>query len=355
MKTLLKTLAFVLATATVAQAQDAHFSQFYETATLRNPALVGVFSGDYKIGATHRNQWSNIGTPFITTNVSAESRIIMFRETNDYLSVGVNAMFDKAGSVDFATNTFYGAVNYNKALGESRSTFLSVGLAGGYIQRSVDVSKMRFSSQYSNGVFDQNNTASAASLTGNVVKHFDAGAGISLNGSTGPRSNYYLGVAAYHLSKPSETFLSNEVANLYTRWNYSAGLNTMLGDATSLVLHGNYQHQGPSDQLIVGGLVRQAFGGREESNNRRLALGVGCFYRHQDAIIPTVRIEFSRLVVTGSYDVPVKGARFYTTGMNAFEISLFFRGLLPHRPENRLDCPRFENMLDEPVLMDRRR
>ncbi len=352
MKKILKSLLLLATSATAAQAQDAHFSQFYETATLRNPALVGVFSGDYKIGATHRNQWSNFGTPFVTTNVSAESRIIMFRETNDYLSVGVNALFDKAGSVDFATNTFYGAVNYNKSLGESHSTFLSVGLAGGYIQRSVDVSKMRFSSQYSNGVFDQNNTTSAALLTGNVVRHFDAGAGISLNGSTGPRSNYYLGVAAYHLSKPNETFVSNEVANMYTRWNFSAGLNTLLGDATSLVLHGNYQHQGPNDQLVVGGLVRQAFFGGDESNRRRMAIAAGCFYRHKDAIIPTVRIEFARIAVTGSYDIPVKGTRFYTTGMNAFEVSLFFRGILPHRPENRMGCPRFEGLLTDGTMLD---
>lgn len=352
MKKLLMTLLLISAAGSAVRAQDAHFSHFYETATLRNPALVGVFSGDYKIGATHRNQWSDFGTPFISTNVSAEGRVAVFRETNDYLSVGANVLFDKAGSVDFATNTFYGAVNYNKSLGEAHRTFFSVGLAGGYIQRSVDVSKMRFASQYNNGVFDPDNSASAASLTGNVVKHFDAGAGMSLNGSAGPRSNYYLGVAAYHLSKPTETFVSNEVANLHTRWNYSAGLNTMLGAATALVLHGNYQSQGPSSMLLVGGFVRQAFFATEEEARGRMAFAAGCFYRHKDALIPTVRVEFGRFAVAGSYDIPLKGARFYTTGMNAFEVSLFYRGTLSRRAENRLDCPRFDGMLMNGTMLD---
>ncbi len=342
----------LLCSASVAQAQDVHFSQFYETATLRNPALVGVFSGDYKVGATYRNQWSNFGTPFLTTNVSAESRVLVVRETNDYLSFGVNAMFDKAGSVDFSTNTFYGAVNYNKSLGEAHQTFLSVGLAGGYIQRSVDISKMRFSSQYSNGTFDQNNTASASTLTGNTINHFDLGGGISLNGAAGGASTYYVGIAAYHLSQPKESFMSSEVANLYTRWNFSAGWNMALGGTTSLVLHGNYQHQGPSDQIVVGGLLRNAFMTDDGDSYRRVAASAGCFYRHQDAIVPTIRLEYTRLTVTASYDIPVQGTRFYTTGMNAFELSLFFRGRLPRRAENRLNCPRFEGLLSNGTLMD---
>ena len=31
------------------QAQDIHFSQFYESTILRNPSLIGLFEGAYKI------------------------------------------------------------------------------------------------------------------------------------------------------------------------------------------------------------------------------------------------------------------------------------------------------------------
>jgi type IX secretion system PorP/SprF family membrane protein len=342
--------ALLVVLAHPALAQDAHFSQFYETATLRNPALVGVFSGDYKVGVVHRNQWSSMGTPFVTTNLAAESRIMILKETNDFLSFGINAQLDKAGSINFSTNTFYGAVNYNKSLGRDQSTFLSVGLAGGYIQRSVDVSKMRFASQYSNGTFDQNNTASAAAISGNVVQHFDLGAGVSLNGSMGKRVNYYAGVAGYHLSRPQETYLSQEVANLHTRWTGNAGVSVAFNNTLSMILHANYQWQDPNSELVAGGLLRGTFGTTSIDNpTKKMALAAGCFYRAGDAIIPTVRLEFSKLAVTGSYDVPVTSNRIYTTGMNAFEISLFFRGNWPKRPDNPMACPRFEGLLmDEP-------
>ena len=48
----LRTLALVLCTwcfVPGASAQDIHFSQFFETPLLRNPALAGIFTGDIRL------------------------------------------------------------------------------------------------------------------------------------------------------------------------------------------------------------------------------------------------------------------------------------------------------------------
>ena len=66
-------LAAVLYMSTT-QAQDIHFSQFYENGILRNPALTGIFSGDYKAGVNYRTQWSSISVPFQTMLATAEDR-----------------------------------------------------------------------------------------------------------------------------------------------------------------------------------------------------------------------------------------------------------------------------------------
>ncbi|MEO6832110.1 MAG: type IX secretion system membrane protein PorP/SprF, partial [Chitinophagaceae bacterium] len=86
-------------------AQDIHFSQFYENAILRNPALTGIFSGDYKVGVNYRTQWGNISNPFQTTIVSAEGRILVNREQADYLSYGLCVSYDHAGSINFNSLT----------------------------------------------------------------------------------------------------------------------------------------------------------------------------------------------------------------------------------------------------------
>ena len=85
-KCLLKISALLLAVS--ANAQDVHFSQFYENSIMRNPALTGIFSGDYKVGANYRTQWSNISVPFQTFLVSAETRVATNRAIGDYLSFG---------------------------------------------------------------------------------------------------------------------------------------------------------------------------------------------------------------------------------------------------------------------------
>src|SRR5579883_2000020 len=100
--------------ATKINAQDIHFSQFYEIAILRNPALTGIFSGDYKAGVNYRTQWSNIATPFQTALASAESRLRV--NTNDYLSYGISATYDRAGTINFNSLQVYPAINYNKYL-----------------------------------------------------------------------------------------------------------------------------------------------------------------------------------------------------------------------------------------------
>src|SRR3954467_773907 len=109
-----------------AKAQDIHFSQFYENAILRNPALTGIFSGDYKAGVNYRQQWSNISVPFTTVLASVESRILVNKEVGDYLSFGVAATYDRAGTINFNSMQIYPAINYNKALEDTHGSYLSL-------------------------------------------------------------------------------------------------------------------------------------------------------------------------------------------------------------------------------------
>ena len=54
--------------------QDVHFSQFYQTPLIVNPALTGVFSGDQRGIINYRNQWNDFA-PFTTSSISFDSKI----------------------------------------------------------------------------------------------------------------------------------------------------------------------------------------------------------------------------------------------------------------------------------------
>src|SRR5215218_9074098 len=105
--------------------QDIHFSQFFETPLLRNPALAGIFSGDLRIQAVYRTQWGSVTVPYQTGSVNAEYKLPM-GSSNDFLSIGGQVLYDKAGTVALTATHILPTVNYHKSLSEERNMYLSL-------------------------------------------------------------------------------------------------------------------------------------------------------------------------------------------------------------------------------------
>ncbi|MCB0700938.1 MAG: PorP/SprF family type IX secretion system membrane protein [Chitinophagaceae bacterium] len=329
-----------------ATGQDIHFSQFYENNIMRNPALTGIFSGDYKVGANYRTQWSNISVPFRTFLFSAETRVLINRELGDYLSFGVTGTYDRAGSINFNSMQVYPALNYNKSLEDRRNSYLSVGFTAGYIQRSIDFSKATFSSQYVNGSYSAENI-SGEDLNNVTIENYDVGAGVSINSSFGPQNmvNYYAGFSAYHLNKPKHTFKDdNALIVLKTKYSANAGFNWKINSYFGLVAHFNHYIQGTYKETIYGGLLSWKDGSELGSDFKLYA---GVFFRAKDAFIPTVKVDYEQYSLTLSYDVNTSTLQPATSGSGGYEISLFIRGNYNRRGQiaGSLRCPRFEHMM----------
>ncbi len=330
-----------------AKAQDIHFSQFYENAILRNPALTGIFSGDYKAGINYRNQWSSISVPFQTMLASVESRVTVNAETGDNFSFGITATYDKAGSINFNSMQIYPAVNYNKALEDKHQSYISVGFTAGYIQRSVDPSKMTFSSQYVGGRFDPNN-GSNEHITNVKNTYFDLGAGVSFNSSLGEYNNvnYYIGAAAYHINKPKAAFAPDQAyLRLHTKWNGNMGVQYLIDNEYSVTVHMNYSRQGTYQEAIGGVLL--SWRNMDAVSRTLFTIYGGVFHRLNDAWIPTVKLDYKNYSFTVSYDLNTSQLRTASQGMGGMEISIFSRGVLTKgiwaQDKNR--CPRFESMM----------
>src|ERR1700739_1244196 len=85
-----------------AHAQDIHFSQFYETPLLRNPALAGIFTGDYRFSSVYRTQWATVTTPYQTGSFNGEFKLPTGKG-NDFLTLAGEIYYDKAGSIGLQT------------------------------------------------------------------------------------------------------------------------------------------------------------------------------------------------------------------------------------------------------------
>ena len=342
-----KTLAAalcLLSAATVSNAQDIHFSQFYENAILRNPGLTGIFSGDYKGGVNYRSQWGQISVPFTTMLASAEMRKVVNEETGDCVSFGLTATYDKAGSINFNSLQIYPAIAYNKALEDAHGTFLTLGFAGGYIQRTTDPSKMTFSSQYVGGEWSGSN-ASGETINFNSVQHFDLGAGVSLNSSIGDKNNvnYYVGASAFHILRPKNAFNKTDAfTRLSMKWSGNLGVKAQFTNQFGLVVHANYTNQQPYEEMIVGGLLSYR---TVDQNAKPFTFYIGSFYRFGDAIIPTVKMDYKMCSVTVSYDMNNSNLKTASNGLGGFEISLYARGYFTKESiVDMIKCPRFESL-----------
>lgn len=335
------TIALCLLTATAVKAQDIHFSQFYETSILRNPALMGTFRGDYKVAAVYRSQWSSISKPFQTGLITGEARLPVKGESGDYFTAGLLAFYDRAGSIDLQTVGIYPALAFTKYLGDGSRSFITAGFTGGYLQRSFDPDKMTFNSQYVPGGGFQN--PSGEQIGDNSISNWDLGAGIAVNSAAADeRMTYYAGVSGYHFTRPKRSFFANnEFIKLDVKWNVTGGLTYRLTDQYGIQVHANYQRQGVYNEFIGGGLI----GWKRVTNNEadpELSLYGGVFYRVSDAAIPTIKVDYKRMSITASYDFTTSKLRPANNGDGGFEISLIHNGLFNDEKyeRSRTLCPK---------------
>jgi len=336
-------LTFILFSPMYILAQaDIHFSQFYETSLLRNPALAGVFSNNYKISVYYRDQWNTITNPYQTILINGEYRFSLGKYSNDYLSIGLLGYNDEAGDLSQKISAFYGAINYNKSINEDYNSYLSFGFAGGYMQYSFDPSKATFNNQFINGFFDPNNP-SLENLPVPKMSLYDLGAGANYNFSLGEsqESTFMFGVSGYHFTQPIFSYDRSYTYTQNIRFNVNASMVTQLNENIVLQLHANYAKQGSYDELIGGALIGwQSYEVLEEPTFQFYA---GLLYRYQDAIIPIIKLKHDHLGIGLSYDVNTSTLKKASNAQGGFEITAFITGNYPpgRGTTRKTVCPRF--------------
>lgn len=328
-----------------ATAQDIHFSQFYENSIFRNPALTGIFSGDYKAGVNYRTQWGSVSNPFQTVLASAETRVSVNSETNDFVSFGLCVSYDHAGSINFNSLQVYPAINYNKSMEDDHHSYLSAGFTAGYIQRSVDVTKMTLDNQYVNGSYNPSNPT-GESFAYNKVSHFDLGAGVSFNSSLGSDNqiSYYVGGAAFHVTRPKEGFNKGDAfTRLSTKFTGNLGIRYRVNEEYGIITHFNYVNQLPYKEIIFGvmgswkpAIINNMF------ETHKFNLYGGVFYRINDAIVPTLKIDYNTYSFTASYDVTISSLRPAISAKGGWEFSIYARGYRK-KSTTSMKCPQFED------------
>ncbi len=319
------------------QAQDLHFSQYFNTPLLVNPANTGFAPDvDWRLGINYRNQYSSLtSNPYKTMSAWGDAQLFNNRFDNGWIGVGGAIMKDVAGAGGLASTKVYGSVAYHQLLG--LSSLLSVGFSGGYVNKKVDFTKLTFDNQWNDeGQFFDVTIPSGEEFAYSQVGYFDLGTG--LNYAWFPNTATYVnaGFSAQHINRPKESFFSSKSdidARLAVR--YTGFLNAAYKVNNQWIVNPNaYVSKMGNTYEVVGGLNANY----NLSGDGSTQLIGGLYYRYQDAVIPMVGFQLNDFKLTASYDATTSSLGAYNSRYGAYEISLVKTGTYGGNGKE-LKCP----------------
>ena len=304
-------------------AQDLHFSQYFNSPLLVNPANAGFAPDvDYRVGINYRNQWASVTpNPYKTMDVWGDVQLFNNRFQDGWVGLGGSIIKDQAGSGGLSSTKGFASIAYHQLLGFN--SLLSGGFNIGFVNKRIDVSKLTFDNQW-NGKFFDVTIPSGEQFAYNSATYLDLQAG--LNYALFPSDNAYLnvGFSAMHLNRPKETFFSDNIAD------------TRIAPRLTLFLNGSFKL---NDQWIVNPNVYiSQMGGAWETvaglnahynlsgDGSSQVIG-GLYVRAKDAFIPMIGYEWNDVALTINYDATSSSLGTYNQTRGAFELSIVKSGI----------------------------
>jgi type IX secretion system PorP/SprF family membrane protein len=335
------TLALMLSSLAAVYAQDLHFSQFFNAPLLRNPALAGIFTGDYRIQGVYRDQWNSFTNAYRTGSFNAEYKLPVGK-TDDFLTLGLQILYDKAGSAGLTSTQVFPALNYNKSLSNTHASYLSMGFMGGYVEKRIDLSKITTNSQFNGAAFNPSLPTGETFPTPDI-HYWDASVGMSYNTTFGMdyKNTMFFGVAYHHLNRPMNSFYQNTAVELQPKWVVSGGAKFILDERSQITVQADYSSQGVARESIFGLMYGYNLG--EFTDEPKYVLGIGAYMRVGDAFIPVIQLDMLPLSIGLSYDVNISTLNTVSQGQGGFELSITYIGFLDrdNSAKNKMLCPRF--------------
>lgn len=332
-------LFFFLFTIKIVNAQDLHFSQFFNAPLTVNPANTGFIpDADYRIGAHYRNQWSSIlSAPYKTVSIFGDAQVMRDRFENGWVGLGGLVLSDVAGTGSLRSTKVYASAAYHQMLGEA--SLLSAGFNLGWVNKRIDPSKLRFPDQF-NGKFFDNSIPTGVTLVNTAVNYFDMQTGV--NYAYFPDDNTYInaGYSIHHVNRPVETFFSNSADTTRISMRHIGFVNAILKVSDRVIINPNvfYTTQAKASELVVG---MNANYNLSEGGEKQLI--AGAYYRLGDAAIPVLGFVINNIKFSFSYDATMSGLNNFNNYRGASEFSIIKSGFYStfNSDSRKVLCPKF--------------
>jgi len=317
---ILSVCVFCITNASVGQ--DPHFTQYYTTPLLVNPAYTGVFNGGLRVASAYRQQWSSLGAPFNTMAVGVDGKVFNdgVYHQNPF-NIGVVFQSDKTLKGALSSNNLTATAAYHVPLNREGTQSIGLGLSGMYGQRNFNFTNLAAASQFASGGFDL--SLPSGEVTFEKMKpYLSLGAGILYCNTNEEEGTFFeIGASAFHLNRPLQTILYQSTAVIPMRVSAHVFLQRYIGEDLLFDARLLYQIQTESDYLLGGAAITKLLQNDPEGS----LVGLGCWYRTGDAIAPNLFAEFNSIRFGFTYDIQVNDIRKRSVPASTMEFSLQYR------------------------------
>lgn len=308
----------LLLLASLVQAQDMHFSQFFATPMFTNPAFTGDFNGTYRFSGVARSQWLSISPePFRTFGGGADMNAPFNIKP---IGVGLHIAQDQAGVSSLTRRQANLFLAGHIPLGAARNLKLSIGGSIGFQSQSIDYSELRFDQQF-NGIAYDPDLISGESFGSDQVSWLNASIGVNLQKKYSERKYVGLGFSAFNVTQPNVSFAQTAEARLYRRLNLHALTSIPFANRWDAMPAAQIMRQGPHTEFLLGSSVRYHLA-NDPLNKQAILLGL--WGRPSDAGNVSLGFEMNSLFVGGSYDVNLSSLQTATRYRGGWEVTVIY-------------------------------
>ena len=302
--------------------QDIHFSQVDAEPLLLNPAYAGFFDGAGRFGVIYRNQWATVSIPFQTFALAGE--IALWRSSSNMsgLSMGATFFNDHAGTLHYGTTSGHLSLAYFRSLSRNRNNFLSVGLDAGYAQSGFDPSMAQMEDPSELFVTQHN---SYPLLAAGIAWYYQ------------PSGDFHtrIGFSIRNINRPNISYLQLDDTYLERRYSLTMRAEYRHWQTWSLMPVMMFQHQGNNTEWVYGADLKWYL---EEGGSHETSLRAGIAFRHADAFIANILMEYDAFLFNFCYDANISGLASASNTIGAFEVAIVYRMSKGKKKTKALKC-----------------
>lgn len=336
-------ICFALCVSQNAIAQDAVFSQFFNTTLYLNPALAGI-EDDFTVNMNHRSQWKSLQFPYTTSQVS----LIMpyysskFSKPFGHLGgAGLSVYNDISGeNKSFKSTGANASAAYNLPFDHDFVNQITFGLQIGIINKRVDTSNLQWGEQYNPFVgFD---SSIAPSEVGDFQNRtfVDINSGIfwwynPIDNAKRLINSINSGLSIAHMNNPNESLLSAKESRLPLLYKYHGGVVFNISKNATVSANVLVAFQNNTSQQNIGSYLSYRIMNVSESYFKSTVIRFGAWARINDSFIFLTEMETSVFKFAYSYDFNSSSLRYNNRSIGTSEIHLGLKFTQHSHPKSR--------------------